>query len=596
MEWLEQIPDQLSRLWLYLTTSRVMAIIFGVAFAILALGLFIASRTKWGRAKPLTKFVALSVLLHVWLLMYAAGNVKYLPQGDLKGIDKGQDRAIALTFQPGEYDSVESPELEQPDPWDQTSFAEETPAPDELVGLDLQELDTPQEPLPELEPMAMPELPPLPEPVSPPAATNTMTEPSDFGPTTEAPSERAQQQPTPAQPANSETSPAQRPEQQLPQSTVPQEYRLRQAPNRLQLARAYGADEDTEASVAAGLKWLANAQSPDGSWNAAAYGAGTETLALGENRHGTGRTADTGVTGLALLAFLSAGQTHAEGEHREAVRSALLFLIRSQMPSGDLSGPKQLGNSPAVLNSRMYCHSIAMLALAEAHAMTRDATIREALMKAANYTIGAQDPRGGGWRYQPGDAGDLSQFGWQAMALKSVERSGIALPAIVKQRMQLFLESCSVGWHGGLATYKPGDGRPSPTMTGEALACRLMLNHPLSAEGQREAKTMIMNARPGAGEDNVYFWYYATLALFQLQDEDWRIWNQAMKERLLSTQIPAYGQQPGSWDPDRLWGGYGGRVYSTAMSCLCLEVYYRYLPMYRRDNLATSPRADAMNR
>ena len=36
----------------------------------------------------------------------------------------------------------------------------------------------------------------------------------------------------------------------------------------------------------------------------------------------------------------------------------------------------------------------------------------------------------------------------------------------------------------------------------------------------------------------------------------------------------------GSWTPDGVWGGYGGRVYSTAMAALCLEVYYRYLPLY----------------
>ena len=32
----------------------------------------------------------------------------------------------------------------------------------------------------------------------------------------------------------------------------------------------------------------------------------------------------------------------------------------------------------------------------------------------------------------------------------------------------------------------------------------------------------------------------------------------------------------GSWDPDCAWGGVGGRVYSTAMVALCLEVYHRY--------------------
>ena len=40
------------------------------------------------------------------------------------------------------------------------------------------------------------------------------------------------------------------------------------------------------------------------------------------------------------------------------------------------------------------------------------------------------------------------------------------------------------------------------------------------------------------------------------------------------------GPQAGSWDTDDLWGGYGGRVYTTALATLTLEVYYRFLPLY----------------
>ena len=36
----------------------------------------------------------------------------------------------------------------------------------------------------------------------------------------------------------------------------------------------------------------------------------------------------------------------------------------------------------------------------------------------------------------------------------------------------------------------------------------------------------------------------------------------------------------GSWDPSGPWGRYGGRLYSTAISTLTLEVYYRLLPLY----------------
>ena len=232
----------------------------------------------------------------------------------------------------------------------------------------------------------------------------------------------------------------------------------------------------------------------------------------------------------------------------------------------------------------MYSHSMAMLAVAEAHAMTGDPALRGGLVSAAQYSINAQDVRGGGWRYVPGDAGDLSLFGWKAMALRSVNRSGIDVPQEVQRRMRRFLESCTTGV-GGLARYRPGEGAPSETMTAEALACRLLWEYPLTAEAQREATEMIMRHLPGSQPDNVYFWYYASLALFQLQDENWRLWNQALKARLLETQLPAYQAEGGSWTPDGVWGGYGGRVYSTAMSCLCLEVYYRYLPLYHPSQL-----------
>ena len=40
----------------------------------------------------------------------------------------------------------------------------------------------------------------------------------------------------------------------------------------------------------------------------------------------------------------------------------------------------------------------------------------------------------------------------------------------------------------------------------------------------------------------------------------------------------------GSWDPVGLWASYGGRAYATAMGALCLEVYYRYLPIHHMLN------------
>jgi hypothetical protein len=67
--------------------------------------------------------------------------------------------------------------------------------------------------------------------------------------------------------------------------------------------------------------------------------------------------------------------------------------------------------------------------------------------------------------------------------------------------------------------------------------------------------------------------------MFQLGGQYWKTWNEALQKTLLPRQQPT-GPWAGSWDPDTRWDNYGGRVYATALSALCLEVYYRYLPLY----------------
>jgi hypothetical protein len=225
----------------------------------------------------------------------------------------------------------------------------------------------------------------------------------------------------------------------------------------------------------------------------------------------------------------------------------------------------------------MYCHGIATLALSEAYAFSGDERVLPGLNKALRYTIGSQHA-GGGWRYQPYDAGDMSQFGWQLMALQSAELAGIPVPVDTRARMIRFLTSASSGPAGGLASYRPGD-RVTRSMTAEALACRYFLKAANGPAACDEAAAFVIEEKPGDGPSNLYYWYYGTLAMFQRQGADWEAWNAALQRQLLYTQRYD-GPRRGSWDPDPLWGGYGGRVYSTAMAALSLEVYYRYLPLY----------------
>ncbi|HMO92990.1 MAG TPA: terpene cyclase/mutase family protein [Pirellulaceae bacterium] len=331
-----------------------------------------------------------------------------------------------------------------------------------------------------------------------------------------------------------------------------------------------GGSERTEIAVRSALDFFSRAQDPDGRWSAKRFGAGLEHRVLGHDRGGAGYEADTGVTGLALLSFLAAGHTHLAGEYRETMRKGLEYLLTVQKPDGSLAGD-------ALLYSRMYCHSMATLALSEAYAMTGDDRLRPALQSAVNYSVRAQHPSGGGWRYLPGDKGDMSQFGWQVMALKSAQLGGIDVPDSTWRAMKVFLENCSSGTYRGLAAYQPGQV-PTRVMTAEALLCRYFMEGTPNPALVREASDAIIVKKPGDGEINFYYWYYATYALNMVGGDTWNEWNNALKLQLLSMQRQD-GPLRGSFDPVGIWCGYGGRIYSTALATLCLESYYRYLPM-----------------
>ena len=127
-------------------------------------------------------------------------------------------------------------------------------------------------------------------------------------------------------------------------------------------------------------------------------------------------------------------------------------------------------------------------------------------------------------------------------------------------------------------------------MTAEALACRYFLDLAPSQALVDEATDFLLGELPQSGQPNLYYWYYGALALFQVQGPAWEEWNAAMQQQLLQSQR-SDGHLAGSWDPNSVWGSYGGRVYSTAMATLCLEVYYRYLPLTAlQDHVSTARR------
>jgi hypothetical protein len=592
--------------------------------------------TRFGQAKPVSKCVVLSLLAHALFLIYAySTQILFGPPGKWTGQtvtvrlrDAADDQETArLTTsvpQPWEQAGADNVPLLEAFPESRVTPAPAEPkraatnvAPPDLLQprpADLSTARTPAPPLPA--PTPPPLLPDRPaNPAPPENVADASTPPSesvpDSTPSPEAtmprftdllPDEDSSPSATPSEVAATPNNPLREaggaevslPAEAAPPALdaqagqeftaaasgvprrlgdgreVPESLRARVAADRLQAAQPFGASPRTEAAVAAALEWLASVQSDDGRWDADAFGAGRETRTLGHDRRGAGAQADTGVSGLALLAFLGNGETHLEGKHRETVQHGLEYLLASQAANGSLAGNAEFFAS-------MYCHGIATLALSEAYALSGDQRLLPGLKRAMAYTIEAQH-HGGGWRYQPYDAGDMSQFGWQLMALKSAELGGISIPVGTRTRMATFLRSCSSGKSRGLASYRAGD-RVSRTMTAEALVCRYFLEAENSPAATAEAAAYLLEERPGEGQANYYYWYYGTVAMFQRQGDDWTRWNAALQSELLNRQRWD-GGAVGSWDPDDQWGGYGGRIYSTSLAALSLEVYYRYLPLH----------------
>ena len=334
-----------------------------------------------------------------------------------------------------------------------------------------------------------------------------------------------------------------------------------------------GGTEFTEAAVARGLFWLANHQNEDGSWSLNRFAS---TPLCGDQCSGSGGVdSDMAATSLALLPFLGAGQTHLYGQYRGVVARGLAWLLRNQRPDGDMRGEG---------SGRMYAHGQCTIVLCEALAMTKDKELHEPCRRAVQFILDAQHEEGG-WRYEPGEPGDTSVFGWQLMALQSARQSGFRVPQASLMAAGYYLDSAQTDSLGGRYSYQPGQGE-SVAMTAEAALCRQYLGWTPQHKGLRAAASRLLRYHPPKqSEGNIYYWYYATQFMHHMGGENWRKWNLMMRSTLVEMQ-ETVGHEAGSWSPESFndYQGHatdGGRIYTTSLAVCTLETYYRHLPLFR---------------
>jgi hypothetical protein len=343
------------------------------------------------------------------------------------------------------------------------------------------------------------------------------------------------------------------------------------------LLSKYGGTSDTEKAVAMALKWLAAHQDP----NTGAWSLAHSVICNGQCDHaGKRRFSQNAATGLALMCFLGAGQTHLEGEYKQAVFKGLGFLIKNMKFQKGI-GSWYVGGGGQGYDD-MYAHGIASIAMCEAYGMTRDPALLEASQNGVNFLAYAQNPSTGGWHYAPQGLGDTSVVGWQMMALKSAAMGGLAVDLNVVRKANAFLDQMSWGEYGGFYHYShqsvKNNAGYNPSTTACAVLCRMYSGLPKDHPSIKIAVERF--SKDGPSPTNTYYNYYATQIMKQVGGPEWEKWNVKMRDKLVVSQEKS-GHMAGSWYwADGHGADAGGRLYITCMATMMLEVYYRYMPLY----------------
>lgn len=317
------------------------------------------------------------------------------------------------------------------------------------------------------------------------------------------------------------------------------------------------AEQTPKVALARGLKWLAANQSPDGSWSFQTKpNPGSSPLTMA-------------ATAMALMPFLRTDNTHETGEYREQVGRGLEYLYtRGQLrPAGmDLRG----GN----LQRGMYTHALATITLCQAYLQTKDRKLRNHAQLAVNFIVEAQDPKGGGWRYQPRQRGDTSVLGWQMTALATAREAKLKVPQATLARAVLYLNSVQSENGRAYGYEAPGHGTPATTAIG--LLSRAWLGWDRDNPALRDGVQAIVAQGPS---EDVYFNFYATrlLALWghasNAPPEDrqqWTAWKEQLQSRILDSQ-ELTGNAEGSWFMGTgLVNEYAGRLGVTSLTLIIL--------------------------
>ena len=356
------------------------------------------------------------------------------------------------------------------------------------------------------------------------------------------------------------------------------------------LAALYGGSQQTKTSVTSALTWLATKQGEDGSWKPLAAG---ENLALGMPEGPedflampTGGNSQS-TTALALLPFLAEGVTHEPDsatavwlqDYPEVVRKGLTWLGSSQ-PQVD---PQGVG--PVEVDLRGLISGV--VAGCETSFLSNDRVLKKNAVYALKSLVDRQTKEGS-WQRNSSDTVETVLPTLRALLAMQVAQSCGVKPSVATlKRGDVFLESAACGAPEILQSRfgRTAAGPPDPTATAAGL---LLLqykeepqNSPAMVDGSRFLSGFAPPLEGNSFAHSANFLLLSSEVLRNIEGEQFDTWYAKVTGFLLRTQEQE-DEELGSWDP-ALFAGESDRLHVTAHAILCLQLPYRYLPLYRAE-------------
>lgn len=286
--------------------------------------------------------------------------------------------------------------------------------------------------------------------------------------------------------------------------------------------------------------------------------------------------------------------THQSGNYKDTVKGGLKFLKDIQDQEGCFG--------PRTSQHFQYNHMCASLAMTEAYGLTQSVLFKDSAQRGLNFIHQSQNPYLA-WRYGVRDGdNDSSVTGWAVMALKSGILAGLEVDKGAFGGALAWIDKMTEPEFGKVG-YQQRGGQPArttamqdkfPAAKSEALTAVGVLSRIFChASGEDNADAIKKDEFVQKGADlmlkqlpkwdtdegciDFYYWYYGSLAMYQVGGKHWDQWKPAMEKAIIEHQRLEEGKdEKGSWDPEDPWAPEGGRIYSTAVNCLCMEVFYRY--------------------